>query len=82
MELLEDDDATIAAIFSEIIRELVAHSTLKVPTYGNKRLVDKITDIRPLGPPLYQGGQGSVTLLDSIEVEFQVELDATVWDIE
>ncbi len=82
MELLEDEDATIASIFAEIIREIVAHSTLKVPTYGNKRLVDKISDIRPLGPPMYQGGQGSVTILDFIEIEFQVELDAKVWDIE
>ena len=31
---------------------------------------------------MWQGGQGSVTLLDFIEIEFEKELDAQVWDIE
>ena len=82
MELLEDDEATIAAVFAEIIRAVLANPMLMVPTYGKRRLTDRVSDIRPLGPPMWQGGQGSVTLLDFIEIEFEKELDAQVWDIE
>lgn len=82
MELLEDDEATAAAVFAEIIRAVLANPMLMVTSYGKRRLTDKVSDIRPLGPPMWQGGQGSVTLLDFIEIEFEKELDAQVWDIE
>lgn len=82
LSLLDDDDLTASAIFAEIVRSVVANPYLAVPKYGKKRLTDRLVDVRPLGPPVYQDGESSVTLMEFIEFSFEKQLDARAWDIE
>lgn len=79
---LQDDQGSAETVKAEIIRELLANYFLKVPIFGENRLVKRLEEFRPLGEPQYAEGKTSVAILETIVADYRCTLNPRTWEVQ
>lgn len=75
LAFLEDDEGSAETSIVEIERSIISNSLLKVPHFGDTRLVERLIEFRPQGEAKFFEKGNSVVIFQSIVAEFELSLD-------
>ena len=75
MAFLEDDMGSGETALVEIERQIMGNSLLKVPQFGEDRLVERFVEFRPQGNATFFEKGNSVVIFQSIVCEWEVSLN-------
>lgn len=79
---IEDDTGSGETAFVEIERSIMANSFLKVPQFGENRLVERLVEFRPHGEAGYFEKGNSVIIHQSIVAEFELSLNRVTRELD